>query len=134
MWSPRLKIERYCSVNIHSTPQENNLDIGKLAKICGRLGSSNENERANAGLRADSMLRSAGLTWGDVLLKQGTVDTDPTRTAAWAAQHPEALNPWERGFIKTIIEKGRCSRKQQGVLDGIAAKVSAFNEGVRDAG
>jgi hypothetical protein len=42
------------------------LDLDRLVRILGMLGSEHEGERANAGLLGTRMLRAAGLTWGDV--------------------------------------------------------------------
>jgi hypothetical protein len=38
-----------------------------LAKLCGMFGSDHPGERANAAARADALVRSAGLTWRDII-------------------------------------------------------------------
>lgn len=39
----------------------------RLVKICGRLGSDFDGERAAAGLLASRLIADHGLTWGDVI-------------------------------------------------------------------
>lgn len=43
------------------------LDKRKLAMVLGMLGSAHDGEIAAAGRQATTMLRTAGLTWHDVI-------------------------------------------------------------------
>jgi hypothetical protein len=43
------------------------LDLGKLARILGMLGSDHGGERANAAELADRMIHDAGMTWSDFI-------------------------------------------------------------------
>jgi hypothetical protein len=44
-----------------------NFDLSRFIKLCGMLASPNEGERASAALKASEMLKSADLTWNDVI-------------------------------------------------------------------
>lgn len=44
-----------------------NFDLSRFLKLCGMLASPNEGERASAALKASEMLKSADLTWQDVV-------------------------------------------------------------------
>ncbi len=44
-----------------------NFDLPRFIKLCGMLASPNEGERASAALKASEMLKSADLTWHDVI-------------------------------------------------------------------
>jgi hypothetical protein len=44
-----------------------NFDLPRFIKLCGMLASPNEGERASAALKASEMLKSADLTWHDVV-------------------------------------------------------------------
>jgi hypothetical protein len=46
------------------------VDRGRLAKLCGMLGSSHDGESLAAGRAADALIRHAGLTWPSVLEPQ----------------------------------------------------------------
>ena len=43
------------------------VDRDRLARLLGLLGSDFDGEVANAGRLADKLVRSAGLTWPDVI-------------------------------------------------------------------
>ena len=42
-------------------------DRSRLVKLLGMLGSDHAGERASAGLAADQLVRSKGLSWADVV-------------------------------------------------------------------
>lgn len=74
----------------------------RLVKICGRLGSDHDGERAAAALLASRLLTEAGLDWERVLQ---TPASDPFRTPIEdhdfmaemrAARERAARNPWGR--------------------------------------
>jgi hypothetical protein len=44
-----------------------NFDLPRFIKLCGMLASPNEGERASAALKASEMLKSADLTWHDII-------------------------------------------------------------------
>ena len=61
------------------------MDMDRLAKICGLLGSNHAGERASAALKATALLQEAGLTWeAFVHGKVYAPDRKPKRT--WRKQ------------------------------------------------
>jgi hypothetical protein len=48
-------------------------DLPRFIKLCGMLASPNEGERASAALKASEMLKSADLTWHDVIKDAGAL-------------------------------------------------------------
>ena len=102
----------------------------KLAKVLGMLGSDHDGEVAAAGRRANALIRSAGLTWAQVIQPAGNrrcwrpLPLDG-RCAAQCLLWPEALTEWEAAFCRSIAGRHRISLKQTDVLERIARKVEA---------
>jgi hypothetical protein len=119
----------------------------KLAKLLGLLGSDFAGERDAAGLAASRLVRSAGITWTDVVQPSVQVceqsqrhethqrrpddrDFDPVgpdwrRTAAACARHPLLLNQWEDTFLSGLSKFPRLSSKQRLVLLKIVVRLKA---------
>lgn len=87
-------------------------DRGLFVKVCGRLGSDADGERAAAARKASQMLSNAGLTWADVLSGEplGAREARPEKTrryGRWRAcdvvtalwEHEVELNEYQRAFI-----------------------------------
>jgi len=51
-------------------------DADRLIKLLGVCGSSHPGERAAAALKADTLVRSLGLTWRDVIIAAPTLQPD----------------------------------------------------------
>jgi hypothetical protein len=69
------------------------LDRGRLARVLGRLGSSFDAEVVTAARMADDLVRSAGLTWPDVIgVARGTM---PHCALIAECLGSAALTPWE---------------------------------------
>ena len=115
----------------------------KLAKVLGLLGSDHDGEVANAGRRAHALLRSAGVTWHEVLnpvrplplpsperhwRRPATICQSVKVCLSW----PEALNDWERGYLHSISGKKSLTEKQRLKLHDIINKVEAFVLGADD--
>jgi hypothetical protein len=109
----------------------------KLVKILGMLGSAHDGEVAAAGRMADAMIKSAGLTWGDVIARAAPRPepppqrrwrrtTSPSDTAALCLLWSEVLTDWETNFCRSIVGRRRISAKQTVVLERLARKVEAF--------
>ncbi|MET1047725.1 MAG: hypothetical protein ABWX70_13685 [Hyphomicrobium sp.] len=49
-------------------------DLARFLKLCAMLGSPNEGERASAATKATEMLKSANLTWSDVIKDGKSLD------------------------------------------------------------
>jgi hypothetical protein len=111
----------------------------KLVKVLGMLGSDHDGEIAAAGRRANTMVKRAGLTWGDVIAPAAPASNashrpprrwrnpaTPSDAAALCLQWPDVLTGWEADFCRSIVGRHRISAKQSAVLARIAAKVEAF--------
>ena len=111
----------------------------KLVKVLGMLGSDHDGEVAAAGRRADAMVKSAGLSWGDVIARavpkpeppqppqrRWRRTTSPSDTAALCLLWSEVLTDWETNFCRSIVGRRRISAKQTAVLERLARKVEAF--------
>jgi hypothetical protein len=100
----------------------------KLAKVLGMLGSDHDGEVAAAGRRANALIRSAGLTWAQVIAPRRRcwrpLPLDG-RCAAQCLLWPEALTDWEAAFCRSVAGQCRISPKQGVVLKRIARKVEA---------
>ncbi|APT48395.1 hypothetical protein BSA145_21245 (plasmid) [Bacillus safensis] len=74
----------------------------KLVKICGRLGSNHDGERAAAALLASRLLTEAGLDWEQVLSAsaiepfQAATEDRNFMAEMRAARERAARNPWGR--------------------------------------
>ena len=67
------------------------LDRERLAKLLGMLGSEHDGEVVTAARRADALVRTAGLTWHDVVAANGAQPHTPDEPlkAAGANHSPE---------------------------------------------
>jgi hypothetical protein len=112
----------------------------KLAKVLGMLGSDFDGEIAAAGRRANAMIRSAGLTWDQVIApaaprpeppphpprRRWRRPVTPSDTAALCLMWGEVLTDWETDFCRSLVGRRRVSPKQAEVLARIVGKVEAF--------
>lgn len=107
----------------------------KLAKILGMLGSSHAGERASAGLKADEMVRSAGLTWLEVIYAyEDSQLEEPERRhqdILWCLKYPQVLNEWEKEFCASILKINHFSDKQLSAIERVVKKVSNYVEAER---
>ena len=104
----------------------------RLVGVLGLLSSEHDGERAAAGLLATRLLKSANVTWEQLLS-----DNAPARLAsaqprpglgwrievAFCQRHPTLLTPWEQRFINSLVACVSLSQKQQAVLSKIARVV-----------
>ncbi len=104
----------------------NSVERKRLISILGRLGSDYDGERAAAGLLATRFLRSAGLSW-EQLIRDGSPHAMPQGSVvAWRSdlelcqRHVAALTPWEQGFVANIARRSRLTFKQRATLSEIA--------------
>jgi hypothetical protein len=99
-----------------------------LARICGRLTSSFDGERAVAARLASEFLQRRGLTWSALLAGP---HRDDVGDAAWrtlarrCCANAAALTDWERRFVRDLVGFVTISPKQRAVLERLAAKVAA---------
>lgn len=117
-----------------NTPRAETLtpaDRAKLVVILGRLGSDFNAERATAGRMASDFLRARGLGWGDILDRPPPpAPGDWHKRAAWCAERPELLTPWERAFLAGLATRQKPpTQKQAVVLDRLVARRMAAAAG-----
>ena len=105
-------------------------DATRLAKLLGMCGSDHAGERAAAALQADKLVRSAGLTWFDVVAPatgfESPLQHDVQQEIDAALANLEALTQWERGFIYSVRRLKKLSPKQRALLTELAAKARAY--------
>ncbi|WP_284946727.1 hypothetical protein [Acidisoma cladoniae] len=101
----------------------------KLVGVLGLLASNHDGERAAAGLLATRLLKSAALTWEDIIPEQPVVRvTEGPKSKDWwvvtfCARNATYLSPWEQNFIRSLVGQVFFSRKQVKVVEGIATKL-----------
>ena len=113
---------------------------GRLAKVCGLLGSAHDGERASAALLADRLVRQSGLTWTDVLRPAAlpppmhppttTRSWEPPRDWRWQVEdcltRPHLWTAWELGFLNSIGFQRGLSQKQRDVLNRLIDRLNAM--------
>lgn len=109
-------------------------DRARLAGILGRLGSDFEAERATAGRMASDFLRDRGMTWAELIDRPAPTPPpapgDWHKRAAWCADRPELLTPWEHSFLAGMAGRPRPpTQKQAVVLDRLVARRMAAAAG-----
>jgi len=94
----------------------NAVDVDRLVKLLGMLGSDYDAERASAALMADRLVRERGLTWNDVI-------TAPPQERPWhkmalrCEAHAHLFNTRELSFIRSMTGwRGEMSEKQRAWL------------------
>lgn len=118
------------------------LDIKKLSKILGMLGSDHDGEVVAAGRRADAMIKASGLTWHQVFKFQADAydDRDPPRQqyqnlndfndVLYAKIRLMYLSTWEKEFIESLnvwLKTHRAlTQKQRERLNQILAKLKRY--------
>ena len=101
---------------------------GRLAKVCGMLGSDHPGERANAALAADKLVRSLGLTWRDVIHISGAhvPKSDWRHMAKACRERAHCLTQKEFAFVSNmLLARFEPSEKQGKWLGDIYRRVCA---------
>jgi hypothetical protein len=108
------------------------IDVTRLARVLGMLGSDHAGERDAAALMAEKIRRDAGVQWADLLVPK-VVRVEPPAPADAAVDlqtcmaRLDLLTEWEIRFVSSIRLKptSRLSPKQRDTLANIAAEVRA---------
>jgi hypothetical protein len=102
----------------------------RLAKILGLLGSSHAGERASAAAKADALVRGAGLTWRDVVMRSPPIAPRLEGQGSWRLlaaecyEHQAILAPHERDFVGAILTwRAEPSPRQLAWLTAIHARL-----------
>jgi len=77
------------------------MDVNRLAKICGLLGSCHPGERAAAALKATAMLEEAGMTWEAFVRSVQHEATQDLRGKAYAPER-KPKRAWRKQQKKTF--------------------------------
>lgn len=125
------------------------IERDKLVKVLRMFGSDHDGEVAAAARRAHQIIKKHALDWDDLLMPVNArarartqqqarqqrpwadAEADDEETEAYlirrAQQHDQFLSTWEQGFLRSIaeslVEWGRLTPKQRGVLDRINNKL-----------
>ena len=115
--------------------QDLDIDLVRLARILGMLGSEHAGERAAAAAKATALLKSAGLTWADFtdLLRhplpalirtplRRSDEFDHIDAAEAALDSGTRLTKWEAGFLESMADYPVLSEKQEFWLKAICRK------------
>jgi len=108
----------------------------RLTRLLGMLGSAYDGEVANAGRLADKLVRSAGLTWRDIIapIPHGPPNDDTTADPLrgnWramgtaCARFPHLIDKWEWQFLSGLQRFPRLSAKQRAILIRIVVRLRA---------
>jgi hypothetical protein len=106
------------------------LDRDKLAKGLGLLGSAHDGEVLSAARMANTLVRSAGVTWHQLLDPKVPVPGAELDVAAWkdsivsaCLSRPDLLTDWELDFLISLRRFRQLSPKQSQILGRIFSKV-----------
>jgi len=106
------------------------LDRGKLAKVLGLLGSHHDGEVVSAARMANQMVRTAGVTWHQLLDAKVPVPGAEPDVAALkdsivsaCLSRPDLLTDWELDFLISLRRFRQLSPKQSQILGRIFSKV-----------
>lgn len=115
-------------------------DRARLTRLLGMLGSDFDGEVAIAGRLADKLVRSARLTWGDIIAPAlPPPDRDPAADplrgnwhamAAACTRFPHLLDKWEWQFLSGLHRFPRLSAKQRAILIRIVVRLRAAGCGI----
>ena len=99
----------------------------KLIGILSRLASEHDGERAAAGLLATRLLKSAGLTWDQIV--GGPVSPPRLSPQPWRGEiegclkHAGLLSQWERKFLRDLLSRGALTTRQHDKVRQIAQQI-----------
>lgn len=112
------------------------LDRERLAKVLGLLGSRHDGEVVTAARHADTIVKRAGLTWHDVVLRPPLLTPRPDPVPfgdigeiTYCLRHQRWLNDWDRNFLTSVRRwHGPLTPKQRNTLARIVDKLRARPE------
>lgn len=98
-----------------------------MVGILSRLASEHDGERAAAGLLATRLLKSAGMTWDQLI---GAPSAPPRNSApAWRSEiegclkHAGLLTEWERKFLRDLLLRDVLTPRQREKASQIAEQL-----------
>jgi hypothetical protein len=108
------------------------VDLQRLARVCGLLGSDHDGEALAAARQAEKIRKKVGLTWEELLvpsIRQRSKDLPPEDLTDWrwachfCLERYQWLTSWELDFVATIARyKKAPSAKQMAILQRLVAR------------
>ena len=102
------------------------VDLQRLARVCGLLGSDHDGEALAAARQAEKIRKKVGLTWDELLvpsIRQRSADPPPEELTDWrwachfCLERYRSLTSWELNFVTTVARhKKPPSAKQMIIL------------------
>jgi hypothetical protein len=108
------------------------VDLRRLARVCGLLGSDHDGEALAAVRQAEKIRKKVGVTWEELLvpsLRQRPGDPPPEDLIDWrwachfCLEHYHLLTSWELDFVATVARYTKPpSAKQLIILRRLVAR------------
>jgi len=108
------------------------VDLQRLARVCGLLGSEHDGEALAAARQAEKIRKKLGLTWDELLVpspRPRLADPPPEDLTDWrSASHfclarSQWLTSWELNFVATVARYTKPpSAKQLIILHRLVAR------------
>ena len=108
------------------------VDLRRLTRVCGLLGSEHDGEALAAARQAEKIRKKLGLTWDELLvpsIRQRSADPPLEELTDWQAaclfclEHFQSLTSWELDFVANVARYTKPpSLKQWSVLYRLVAK------------
>jgi len=87
------------------------VDLQRLARVCGLLGSEHDGEALAAARQAEKIRKKVGLTWEELLVpspRQRSADPPPEDLTYWrwacrfCLERYQWLTSWDLDFVATV--------------------------------
>jgi hypothetical protein len=108
------------------------VDLQRLARVCGLLGSDHDGEALAAARQAEKLRQKVGLTWDELLvpsIRQRSADPPPDDLTDWrwachfCLERYRWLTSWELDFVATVARYQKPpSAKQLIILHRLVAR------------
>jgi hypothetical protein len=108
------------------------VDLQRLARVCGLLGSEHDGEALAAARQAEKIRKKVGLTWEELLVpsaRQRSADPPPEDLTDWrwachfCLERYWLLTSWELDFVATVARYQKPpSAKQLIILQRLVAR------------
>lgn len=109
------------------------VDLQKLVRVCGMLGSDHDGEVVAAARQAERIRKALGLSWDDLLISPARPTShgrppphdipDWRRACQLCMTRFDILSNWEMTFLQSLARyRGQPSAKQLAVLERLIAR------------
>ena len=92
------------------------VDLRRLARVCGLLGSDHDGEALAAARQAEKLRKKVGLSWDELLVpsprqRSGDPPSEELTDWRWAChfclERSRSLTRWELNFVATVARYAR---------------------------